>query len=303
MSERLIYEKFRQLHGEKQRDKLEPEPTEMSLRIFKEALDCSTDAIGMSTPQGLHYYQNKAFDELFGIIGENPPETLYVDKTVGEEIFRIIMSGGKWAGEVNMYAKDGRILVIHLRAYANIDETGKIISLVGIHTDITEQKRMEDSLQASHKILEKKVKERTGELQDMNAALKVILKKRDDDKKEMEEKLFTHYNSLILPFFQKLKVSLTEKNQHYLMEIVESNLKEFLQPFSKKISDPLARLTPTEIQIASLIKQGLSNKEMSITLNSSIRTIEAHRANIRKKLDLKNKKINLSSYLLNQENT
>ena len=119
---------------------------QMELGIFKEALENATDAIGMSTPQGLHYYQNKAFTDLFGIIGENPPATLYCDEKIGKEVFRTIVDGETWTGEVAMYAKDRRILSILLRAYAIKDEQGSIIGLVGIHTDITERKLAEEAL-------------------------------------------------------------------------------------------------------------------------------------------------------------
>jgi PAS domain S-box-containing protein len=114
-----------------------------ALRLFKESVENSSDAVGMSTPEGKHYYQNKAFDELFGPIGENPPETLYVDPAIGHQVFRTIMAGGQWAGEVQMYARDRRVLAILLRAYANKDQAGHIAALVGVHTDITERKLAE----------------------------------------------------------------------------------------------------------------------------------------------------------------
>ena len=119
---------------------------EEALFIFKESLDNASDAIGISTPQGRHYYQNKAFDAWFGDIGENPPETLYVDRGVGREVFKTIMAGKSWLGEVQMYGRDRRILDILLRAYANEDANGNVTALVGIHTDITERKRMEEPL-------------------------------------------------------------------------------------------------------------------------------------------------------------
>ena len=122
---------------------------EEELRIFMESVENSSDAVGMSTPEGKHYYQNQAFDELFGPVGENPQESVYVDPAVGHEVFRAIMAGGQWTGEVQMYAKDRRILEILLRAYANKDKSGRITALVGIHTDITERKRAEDALNES----------------------------------------------------------------------------------------------------------------------------------------------------------
>ncbi len=56
-------------------------------------------------------------------------------------------------------------------------------------------------------------------------------------------------------------------------------------------------LTPAEIQIANLIKLGKVNKEIAEIKNLSSRTIEFHRNNIRKKIGIKNKKVNLRTYL------
>jgi DNA-binding CsgD family transcriptional regulator len=56
--------------------------------------------------------------------------------------------------------------------------------------------------------------------------------------------------------------------------------------------------TPTEIQIANLLRQGKTSKEIAEFINSSPKAVAFHRENIRKKLGLKNKKINLKSYLL-----
>ncbi|MFH1377921.1 MAG: ATP-binding protein [Planctomycetota bacterium] len=127
---------------------------EEKLDIFKKALENSTDAIGMADAQGCHYYQNDAFDRLFGDVGQHPPDTLYCDKKVGEEVFRSIIDGGQWIGEVKMFAKDKSILDIYLRAFANKDEQGNIVSLVGIHTDITQHKRAENALRESDEKLQ-----------------------------------------------------------------------------------------------------------------------------------------------------
>ncbi|MGD9065216.1 MAG: PAS domain S-box protein [Desulfobacterales bacterium] len=118
--------------------------TEEHLKLFKKVLENATDAIGISTPEGRHWYQNAAFDALFGDIGVDPPATLYCDINVGREVFETIMAGGEWSGEVQMYAADGRVLDILLRAYAFTDETGLVLGLVGIHTDITTSKRSQE---------------------------------------------------------------------------------------------------------------------------------------------------------------
>ncbi|MFZ5949327.1 MAG: ABC transporter substrate binding protein [Candidatus Rifleibacteriota bacterium] len=126
--------------------------TQEKYEIFARALENSTDAVGMSTAAGFHYYQNKAFSDLFGNIGTSPKDTLYVDRKVGEEVFQAIMAGNDWAGEVQMYGGQGQILDILLRAYASKDKDGRIISLVGLHTDITERKLLEERIRQSQKM-------------------------------------------------------------------------------------------------------------------------------------------------------
>jgi PAS domain S-box-containing protein len=116
---------------------------EEGLFLFKESVDNSTDAIGMATPEGKHIYQNRSFTDLFDEFGDNPTD-LYVDKSIAQEMFTTIMAGDHWSGEVKMYGKNRKLLDIHLRAYANKDDSGRIIGLVGIHTDITERKRAEE---------------------------------------------------------------------------------------------------------------------------------------------------------------
>jgi PAS domain S-box-containing protein len=123
---------------------------EETLKQFKSAVEASSDAISISTPEGKHWYQNKAFDDLFGEIGSDPSARLYVDEPVGRKVFKTIMNGNPWSGEVEMYGKDGNKLQILLRAYAVKDDHDSVVSLVGLHTDITERQQTEDALRASH---------------------------------------------------------------------------------------------------------------------------------------------------------
>jgi PAS domain S-box-containing protein len=130
-------------------DITERKRAEEKSRFFALAVENSSDAIGMSTPEGRHYYQNKAFDDLFGAIGERPPATVFVDEQVGLEVFRTIMGGNPWTGEVKMRGKAGELLDVFLRAYAIKDDAGTMLGLVGVHTDITERKTIEQTLRAS----------------------------------------------------------------------------------------------------------------------------------------------------------
>jgi len=124
--------------------------SEQELTTFKEAFENLTDAVGMATPQGRHYYQNRAFDNLFGTIGEDPIDR-FVDPAVGKELFAAIMSGRQWTGEAQMYGRGQKVIDVFLRAYPNRNKSGTIISLVGILSDITAGKQAAAALRESEK--------------------------------------------------------------------------------------------------------------------------------------------------------
>ncbi len=112
------------------------------------AVEGSSDAIGMSDPQGRHCYQNRAFANLFEYTAKELDAAgggaaVYSDKSTAQEIFKKITSGGSWIGETQMVSKGGRTFPVFLRADAIKDDAGNIIGLIGVHTDITVQKRSE----------------------------------------------------------------------------------------------------------------------------------------------------------------
>lgn len=157
-----------------------------------------------------------------------------------------------------------------------------------------ERKQAEQALVQS----ERKLKAKTADLEDANAALRALLKRMDADKSELEEKLVHNIKELVDPFIEKLKKSrLTEQQKGYV-QIITSNLEEIVSPFVRHLSANYIKLTPTEIQVANFVKQGKTTKDIAAQLNLSARTIEVNRNNIRKKLGITNQKINLRTYLL-----
>ena len=56
-------------------------------------------------------------------------------------------------------------------------------------------------------------------------------------------------------------------------------------------------LTPAEVAITTMIRNGLSTKEIAQLRCISGATVRRHRENIRRKLGLKNRKVNLVTYL------
>jgi DNA-binding CsgD family transcriptional regulator len=181
----------------------------------------------------------------------------------------------------------------------------KLHSTIGTFTDITERKRAEKALIQAHNELEQRVKQRTQELEvkkksleEINTAMKVLLKKREDDKIGIEKNVLTNVKELIRPSFKKIKKTELDDQQKALLSIIESNINEIVSPFTRTMSLKYLNLTPTEIQIANLIRHGSKTKEIAELMNISPKTVETHRRNIRRKIGLDGKQANLRSHLL-----
>jgi PAS domain S-box-containing protein len=166
--------------------------------------------------------------------------------------------------------------------------------LYSIIYDITKRKQAELSLIKRRKELENK----THELEEVNAALKVLLKHRDEDKKEFEEKVIANVKKLVFPYVDKLNNSRLNDRQAVYLDIIKSNLEDVIAPFLRRLSSKYSDLTPKEIQIAGFVKDGKTTKEIAELLNSSTGAVDFHRNNLRKKLGLRNTKTNLRSFLL-----
>ncbi len=173
------------------------------------------------------------------------------------------------------------------------DAEGRVIASIHVARDITERKRTEEALRKK----KAELTEKSRHLEEVNTALKVLLKRRENDKIELGENLLANVRELVLPYLEKLKKSQSESHQMTLVGILESNLGDIVSPFATKLSSRYLNLTPTEIQVASLIRDGRTTKEIGALLHLSANTIMSHRYHIRGKLGLKNKKANLRSYL------
>jgi len=173
------------------------------------------------------------------------------------------------------------------------NKSGDIINLIQITRNITEQVQGEQALRER----EKELKIKTESLEETNTALKVLLNRKSEDKTELEEKVLSNVRELVIPFLEKVKKSQLNPKQISYIDILELNLNDIISPFLRNFSVKYASLTPTEIQVAHLVRHGVRSKEIADLLDLSKRTIDSHRANIREKLKIKNKKSNLRTSL------
>ena len=160
--------------------------------------------------------------------------------------------------------------------------------------DISKRKLAEKALKNREKELEKK----TFELEEINAALSVLLKKMKQEQNETEEKVLCNVKELVEPYLFKLKNTSLDSEQVIYLDIIESHVKDIISPFLRRLTSAYLELTPREIEIASLVKEGKTTKDIAELLLLTPRAIDFHRNNLRNKLGLKNKKTNLRAYLL-----
>jgi len=182
--------------------------------------------------------------------------------------------------------------------YPLLDETGNVSHMAIFTHDITELKENEKKLRDSEKELERKILKRTAELEEVNTALRVLIKNRDADVKEMEGRIIFNINELIMPSLERLKNDNLNERQKTLIGIMEDNLVNITSQFAQGKEAAYLKFTPAEMMVANLVKQGKTNKEIAELYHLSTRTIESHRDSIRKKIGLKNRKVNLRSYLM-----
>lgn len=195
-------------------------------------------------------------------------------------------------------------------------------------SDITSKHKAEQELTRQKVLLEKTVKERTfalaqvnldlqkeaakrekayheldeqkSSLEEANTALKVLLAQTDSFKKEFQEQILTSISELITPSLLDLEANVADTPAESIVKTIQFHLDNLNSSFSATLSSKQFGLSSREIQIASLIKDERSTKEIAQLLHITPGTVSSYRDNIRKKLHIKNEKINLKTYLQNK---
>ena len=235
--------------------------------------------------------------------------------------------------ETRRLTKDGRVLSVQLSSTLYMDSSGKPAGNIVTLRDISARKQAEEALRRTHEHLEELVAARTAalaranakleleieerkraekalrrreaelkaqshHLEEINTALRVLVKQREDDQKEIGETVLSNVRELVGPYLEKLEKTRLRIDQRALLKIIEANLESIISPFASRLSSRFHEFTPMEIRVANLVKAGRTNKEIADLLRLSKNTVLFHRYNIRTKLGIKGKKVNLQTQLL-----
>lgn len=281
-------------------------------RRLVDIVDFLPDATLVRDLQGRIIVWNKAIEDMTGAKAENMlgkgdyeyalpfygkrrpmmiDLVLKPDKKIERKYDMVIKQQGHFLIAEGWASLKGKRVFLWGKASPFCNSKGKIVGSVESVRDITDRKQYEDAINKR----EKELGNKTRELEDMNAALRVLLKQRESDRKEFEEKILTNIKVLILPHIEQLKMQLRAGENRRRIEILESNLKEIVSPFARTLSAVYSNLTNREIQIANLIKEEKTTKEITEVLNLSESAVNIHRYRIRQKLNI-DKRQNLRTF-------
>ena len=152
-------------------------------------------------------------------------------------------------------------------------------------TDITAQQAMQEELAYTARALRRQ----TTILDERNTALRVLLEQREQDRRELEQRIVGNVERLIDPSLDRLSRALRHQAERLEVEAVRVNLREIIGPFAERLAGPHASglpLTRRETEVANLVRLGKTSAEIAEALHISSSSVAFHRANVRRKLGL-----------------
>ncbi len=230
-------------------------------------------------------YVNPGFTKMTGYapeeaLGKTPrmlqgPKT---DQEVLKSLRKKLEANEVFFGQAINYKKDGTEFWNEWHIEPIINEDGEVTHYIAIQHDVTKRKMQEEAIAQK------------------NTALTEILQQIEIEKNKIKEGVTLNVEEVLIPALKKLRRKGTKLDKQYI-DILEQNLKDLTSTFGIQVSDKHLKLSPREVEIANLIKNGLSSKEIVDMLNISFKTVETHRNRIRKKLGITRQDINLTTYL------
>lgn len=280
--------------------KIEKRTTELTraMERLRSILDSSPDSITVTDAEANIIDCNQATLENLGyaskeeLIGKNALETIAKKDHMRalKNLSIAIEKGSVHNIEYEIVRKDGITFPANISASAINDASGKMTGFVAIAQNITQRKQAEHALKES----EAKLKEQKLALEQKNIALREIIAQIEIEKRKIKDDIAKNASTILSPILEKLD---TDKTKEKYIDLLRHHIEELTSSLSGRLMDIGAKLTAREVEICNMVKGGLSNKDMCHLLSISVQTVEGHRKNIRKKLGLKNKGINLTSYL------
>lgn len=303
--EQRVKERTNELMAANLRMKQEIEERKQAERTLEERermqriiLDSSPDAITMTDGSGTIMECNQSCIDMLGydskeeLMGKSAFD-LIVKKEQSlalKNLQQTLAKGAVKNIEYTHVKKDRTEFPCEMSASVVHDASGKAAGFVAVTKDISARKRAEQALKKS----EAELRKQKLALEEKNIALREIIAQIEIEKRKIEEDVIINVELVFSPILDRLK----EKQCDFeYINLLQHHLKSLTSSFGSKIMDKTLNLTPREIEICNMIKGGMTSKDISKLLNISPQTVERHRKNIRHKLGIANRRVNLTRYL------
>ncbi len=279
------------------------EELRMSEKKYRDLVENLQEGIWVIGKDGVTTFVNPPMAEMLGYT---------VEEMLGKHLFSFMDEQGVEACTRNLerreqgvreqhdfvfLRKNGSKVFTTLATSPVFTENGEYSGAIAGIVDITWRVNAETALKEAHDRLERRVEERTTELEETNVALRVLLKCGEEDKRELEEKIICNVNQMISPHIARMKNTRLDSRQQTILDLLETGLREIVSPFAGNLRSRFSNLTPMEMQVAELVRAGKTASEIAGILTISVDTVKFHKINMRRKFGLKNKKDNLKSFL------
>jgi DNA-binding NarL/FixJ family response regulator len=276
---------------------------EWALRERIKELDC---LYTISTLQEMHFHSADRF--LQGVVNCLPKSWQFPEYACARIIYgdrQYITEGfsqSKWRMAADIFA-DGKpvgAVEVFYRKVVPTDTEGPFLkeeyTLIRAVAErmgsVLMHMKAEADLRAAHKAIQTEHQA----LQEANIALRAVLSRLEDEKQEIRASILANIQKIIMPIVFELELEVTGRQRSYVT-LLRQSLQEIASPFLTQLSRDHMQLTPVEIAISTMIRNGLSTKEIAQLRCISAATVRRHRENIRRKLGLRNRKVNLATYL------
>ena len=171
-------------------------------------LEAMKVAVIITDSVGVIRYWNPFARELYGwsaeeVIGRNIMEITVAKgtKREAEQHMKALREGQRWTGEFEVRCKDGRFLTALVTLSPIRDESGAATGIIGVSQDLSGRKRTEEELRGERAELEKRVRERTAELDAANKSLRELsarlLQTRDQEARRLARELHDSAGQLL----------------------------------------------------------------------------------------------------------
>ncbi|MFH1019811.1 MAG: PAS domain S-box protein [Pseudomonadota bacterium] len=261
---------------------------------FHELTTQNLEWIWETDAQGNFTYCSPSCKALYGykpleLLGRNAIDTLIPseDREAQRKIFEDIRKRRKPCKGLRRRAirKNGAVIPIETH-FLPVLEGKTVCGFRGMCRDISEML-----------ILELRLEHKARELTEVNNALSLLLHQSAEASAEHERRIHDNLQRLVLPYLEKIEDRCKDQELKLYLRVAAANLEKITSTFNLTLATRLSGLTPRELEVAELIKQGRSTKQIATILDLSSRTVEFYRDKLRVKLGIKSKKTNLRSYL------